>query len=130
MGRFLHHADIRHYRELLEKEQDEEKRNIIRKMLAEEEAKDAPAKSGSQQDKSKHTWSQAASVGGLFRLQRSRQISHFALIAINGRVDLQTLALDDIFFPTHQFGKRYSLVAANTTARMEVIQQVKALANI
>jgi hypothetical protein len=35
------------------------------------------------------------------------QISHFALVAINGRIDRQTLALDDIFFPTHQFGKRW-----------------------
>ncbi|MEA2921233.1 MAG: hypothetical protein QOF07_1196 [Bradyrhizobium sp.] len=36
MERFIHNENIRHYRKLLEKERDEEKRNIIRKLLAEE----------------------------------------------------------------------------------------------
>lgn len=40
MERFIHNENIRHYRKLLEKETDEEKRNIIRKLLAEEEARD------------------------------------------------------------------------------------------
>ncbi len=41
MERFVHHANIRHYRKLLAEEQDAEKRNMIRKLLAEEEAKEA-----------------------------------------------------------------------------------------
>lgn len=43
MERFIHNENIRHYRKLLEQERDEEKRNTIRKLLAEEEAKDAPS---------------------------------------------------------------------------------------
>ena len=43
MERFIHKENIRHYRHLLEQEKNEEKRNIIRKLLAEEEAKDVPA---------------------------------------------------------------------------------------
>jgi hypothetical protein len=62
--------------------------------------------------------------------ERGREFGHFALKTINGWVDLQTLALDEVLFPAHQFCKWYSLIATNTTARMEVIQQVKALANI
>ena len=42
MERFIHNENIRHYRTLLEQEQNEEKRSTIRKLLAEEEAKDAP----------------------------------------------------------------------------------------
>ncbi len=39
MERFIHNANIRHYRKLLEQETDEGKRETIRKLLAEEEAK-------------------------------------------------------------------------------------------
>lgn len=39
MERFIHNENIRRYRKLLEQEQNEEKRSIIRKLLAEEEAK-------------------------------------------------------------------------------------------
>lgn len=51
MERFIHNENIRRYRKLLEEEKDEEKRNVIRKLLAEEEAKQIPA----VQDKSKGT---------------------------------------------------------------------------
>jgi hypothetical protein len=40
MERFIHNENIRRYRKLLEDEQNEEKRHIIRKLLADEEAKD------------------------------------------------------------------------------------------
>ena len=46
MERFIHNENIRRYRKLLAEEQNEEKRNIIRKLLAEEEAKDVPASPG------------------------------------------------------------------------------------
>ena len=42
MERFTHNENIRRYRKLLEEEKDEEKRNIIRKLLAEEEARQIP----------------------------------------------------------------------------------------
>ena len=64
----------------------------------------------------------AASVGGLFVMARSTDC-HFALIAINQRVDLQTLPFNDVLLATHQFRKRSSLVAADPTARMEVVEQ-------
>ena len=54
MERFIHNENIRHYRKLLEEERYEEKRNIIRKLLAEEEAKDVPASPERPNDKSKH----------------------------------------------------------------------------
>ena len=54
MERFIRNENIRHYRKLLEEERDEEKRNIIQKLLAEEEAKDVPASSERPNDKSKH----------------------------------------------------------------------------
>lgn len=54
MERFIRNENIRYYRKLLEEERDEEKRNIIRKLLAEEEAKDVPASSERPNDKSKH----------------------------------------------------------------------------
>jgi hypothetical protein len=65
-----------------------------------------------------------------FKEQCTTSSERRALIAINGRIDLKTLAFDDILFPAHQFCKQYSLIAPNTTARMEVVQQVKALADI
>lgn len=43
MERFIHNENIRLYRRLLEEEKNEDKRAIIRKLLAEEEAKDVPA---------------------------------------------------------------------------------------
>ncbi len=43
MERFIHNENIRHYMKLLAEEQDEEKRNVIRKLLAEETAKDLPS---------------------------------------------------------------------------------------
>jgi len=54
MERFIHNENIRRYRKLLEQEQDEEKRNIIRKLLAEEEAKDVPASPNDGIDRSKY----------------------------------------------------------------------------
>lgn len=54
MERFIHDENIRRYRKLLEEEQDEEKRNFIRKLLAEEEAKEVPASPGERQENSKH----------------------------------------------------------------------------
>lgn len=53
MERFIHNENIRRYRRLLEEEQDEEKRNTIRKLLAEEEAREIPASLERQQDRSK-----------------------------------------------------------------------------
>ena len=55
MERFIHNENIRRYRKLLEEEKDEEKRNVIRKLLAEEEAKDVPTSPKDRGDKSKHT---------------------------------------------------------------------------
>lgn len=43
MERFIHNENIRLYRRLLEEEKNEDKRALIRKLLAEEEAKDVPA---------------------------------------------------------------------------------------
>ncbi|MGA9092109.1 MAG: hypothetical protein WB420_23730 [Bradyrhizobium sp.] len=53
MERFIHNENIRRYRKLLEEETDEEKRNIIRKLLAEEEAREIPPKPTRNADKSK-----------------------------------------------------------------------------
>ena len=55
MERFSHNENIRHYRKLLAEETDEEKRNIIRKLLAEEEAREIPPKTNRQDDKSKRS---------------------------------------------------------------------------
>lgn len=54
MERFIHNENIRLYRKLLEEEKNEDKRAIIRKLLAEEEAKDGPVSPKHQNDKSKH----------------------------------------------------------------------------
>lgn len=51
MERFVHDENILHYRKLLAEETNKEKRGIIRKLLAEEEAKNAPQ----QPDKSNHS---------------------------------------------------------------------------
>lgn len=40
MERYIHNENIRRYRKLLEEETNEDKRAVIRKLLAEEEAKD------------------------------------------------------------------------------------------
>ena len=50
MERFIHNENIRRDRRLLEEEQNEDKRNVIRKLLAEEEAKDVPASPGGQRE--------------------------------------------------------------------------------
>ncbi|MFK4506572.1 hypothetical protein ACVIW2_000402 [Bradyrhizobium huanghuaihaiense] len=53
MERYIHNENIRRYRKLLEEETNEDKRAVIRKLLAEEEAKDVssnPAKN----DHSRH----------------------------------------------------------------------------
>jgi hypothetical protein len=42
MERFIHNENIRRYRKLLEEETNEEKRNTIRRLLAEEEAREIP----------------------------------------------------------------------------------------
>jgi hypothetical protein len=52
MERFIREENIRRYRRLLETEPDEEKRNVIRKLLAEEEAKKISFRT--RNDKSKH----------------------------------------------------------------------------
>ena len=52
MERFIHDENIRRYRNLLEMEQNEDKRNMIQKLLAEEEAKDVPTRPGGRRDKS------------------------------------------------------------------------------
>ena len=54
MERFIHNENIRRDRRLLEEEQNEEKRNIIRKLMAEEEAKDVSASPGLPHEKPKH----------------------------------------------------------------------------
>ena len=54
MERFIHNENIRRYRKLLEEEQNEEKRNSIRKLLAEEEAREVAASPGNQRDNPKH----------------------------------------------------------------------------
>jgi hypothetical protein len=41
--RFIHNENIRRFRKLLEEEPNEEKRNAIRKLLAEEEAREISA---------------------------------------------------------------------------------------
>jgi hypothetical protein len=53
MERFIHQENIRRFRKLLAEEQDEEKRNTIRKLLAEEDAKDVPASPKERRDNSK-----------------------------------------------------------------------------
>ena len=55
MERFIHNKNIRHYRKLLEQETNEDKRALIRKLLAEEEAKDVPASPKERRDNPKHT---------------------------------------------------------------------------
>ena len=50
----MHNENIRRYRLLLQAKKDEEARNIIRKLLVEEEAKDVPASAKDRRDKSKH----------------------------------------------------------------------------
>lgn len=57
MERFIHNENLRHFRKLLAEEKDEERRNVIRKLLAEEEAKDVPK--GSQADPIKSPAAQA-----------------------------------------------------------------------
>lgn len=42
MDRFVHNENIRHYRKLLETEANEDKRAVLRKLLAEEEAREIP----------------------------------------------------------------------------------------
>jgi hypothetical protein len=54
MERFIHNENIRRYRKLLEEEQNEDKRNVIRKLLAEEEAKDVSASPGRRHEKPEH----------------------------------------------------------------------------
>jgi hypothetical protein len=52
MERFIHNENIRRYRNLLNMEQNEDKRNVIQKLLAEEEAKDVPPSPRGRRDKS------------------------------------------------------------------------------
>jgi hypothetical protein len=54
MERFIHNENIRRYRKLLEVEQDEEKRATIRKLLAEEEARDVPPSPKGRGDATTH----------------------------------------------------------------------------
>jgi len=53
MERFIHNENIRRYRKLLEEEKDEEKRNTIRMLLSEEEARRIPSEPNRNGDKSK-----------------------------------------------------------------------------
>ena len=52
MDQFIHFENIRHYRKLLEEELNEEKRNILQKLLAEEEAKPIAGHPADPADKS------------------------------------------------------------------------------
>jgi hypothetical protein len=52
MERFIHNENIRRYRNLLNMEQNEDKRNVIQKLLAEEEAKEVPSSPRGRRDKS------------------------------------------------------------------------------
>jgi hypothetical protein len=52
--RFIRNENIRRYKKLLQEEQDEEKRNLIRKLLAEEEAKHVFARPGGRRDNPKN----------------------------------------------------------------------------
>ncbi|MBR1279034.1 hypothetical protein [Bradyrhizobium sp. AUGA SZCCT0283] len=54
MERFIHNENIRRYRRLLEEEKNEDKRAIIRKLLAEEEAKDVSASPPKGRENAKH----------------------------------------------------------------------------
>lgn len=49
MERYIHNENIRRYRKLLELEQDEEKRSVIRKLLAEERRVGRPERSHTSQ---------------------------------------------------------------------------------
>ncbi|WP_186294215.1 hypothetical protein [Bradyrhizobium guangdongense] len=53
MERYIHNENIRRYRRLLEEETNEDKRALIRQLLAEEEARDVPATPGGTQDNPK-----------------------------------------------------------------------------
>ena len=53
MERFIHNENIRRYPKLLKEETDEEKRNISRKLLAEEEAREIPPRPNRNDDKPK-----------------------------------------------------------------------------
>lgn len=52
MDQFIHFENIRHYRKLLEEERNEEKRTIVHKLLAEEEAKAIAGHPADSADKS------------------------------------------------------------------------------
>lgn len=54
MDRFVHDENIRRYRKLLDEERDEEKRATIRKLLAEEKAKEMDASQRGPEDNSEH----------------------------------------------------------------------------
>ena len=53
MERFIHDENIRLYRQLLEKEKNEDKRAVIRKLLTEEKARDVLATPRGTQDNPK-----------------------------------------------------------------------------
>ena len=53
MERYVHHENIRCYRKLLEEETNEDKRATIRKLLAEEEARDISPGPG-EKDRLRH----------------------------------------------------------------------------
>lgn len=53
MERYIHNENIRQYRLLLVEEKDEDKRALIRKLLAEEEARDVLVTPRGTQDNSK-----------------------------------------------------------------------------
>jgi|WetSurMetagenome_2_1015567.scaffolds.fasta_scaffold995707_2 hypothetical protein len=54
MDWFIHNENIRRYRRLLEEERDEEKRNTIRKLLAEEEAREVRSDGKQTDGRPKH----------------------------------------------------------------------------
>ncbi|WP_155262464.1 MULTISPECIES: hypothetical protein [Bradyrhizobium] len=53
MGRFIHNENVRRYRKLLEEETNEDRRAIIRKLLADEEAKKISSDPKRSDDRSK-----------------------------------------------------------------------------
>lgn len=71
-----------------------------------------------------------------FRLEQTRalkgngQVRDLLLVAVNRRIYFQTLAIDHVLLAALKFGERDALVATDSAARMEVIKQVEAVANV
>jgi hypothetical protein len=55
MERFIHNENLRRYRKLLEEQTEKHNHDVIRKLLAEEEAKDIPPSRKRPDDKSERS---------------------------------------------------------------------------